>query len=259
MAKYEECVGQYGIVKITGGKYKGRFVYYDDNDTDYDGKEKAVVYFGDIIYNSHCEYIDYKYIDLNYSFEDLKRRANEIAMLLWKNISDRERAMLVEEKNMIDMEIIAHLENFIEADKDKDKKIFLSHSSLDKSIVISLALDLEKRGLIPWVDAFDILPGESIVSKINEGITSCDFALLFLSHNSLQSNWVLKEWETMLWDEIDSGKVKIIPVKLDDCEVPKILQTKKYIDLSKDYNAGLFEIITAIKQYNTKYNEVKNN
>lgn len=258
MAKYEDCVCQYGIVKIIGGKYKGRFVYYDDNDIDDDGKEKAVVYFGDMIYNSHCAYIDYKNIDLNYTFEDLKKRSNEIVSLLWKDISDRERAMLVEEKNMIDMEVIAHLENFIETDKVQNKKIFLSHSSLDKSTVISVALDLEKRGLSPWLDAFDILPGESIVSKINEGITTCDFVLLFLSENSIKSNWVLKEWETMLWDEINSGTVKIIPVKLDNCEVPKILQTKKYIDFSKGYNEGLFEIITAIKQYNTKYKEIKN-
>ncbi len=98
------------------------------------------------------------------------------------------------------------------------------------------------------------MPRKSIVSKINEGISNCDFALLILSKNSLKSNWVLKEWETMLWDEINSGKVKIIPIKLYDCEVSKILQTKKYIDLSEDYNIGLFEIINAIKQYNTKYN-----
>lgn len=54
----------------------------------------------------------------------------------------------------------------------------------------------------------------------------------------------------MMWDEINSGKIKIIPIKLDDCEIPKILQTKKYIDLSKDYDTGVFQIISAIKQYN---------
>ena len=79
--------------------------------------------------------------------------------------------------------------------------------------------------------------------------------MLFLSKNSIKSKWVLKEWETILWDEINSGKTKIIPVKLDDCEIPKILQTKKYVDLSSDYDAGLFEIINAIKQYNRLYNE----
>lgn len=38
-------IGNYGLVKITGGKFKGRFGYYDDEDTDFDGIEKSVIYF----------------------------------------------------------------------------------------------------------------------------------------------------------------------------------------------------------------------
>ena len=53
----------------------------------------------------------------------------------------------------------------------------------------------------------------------------------------------------MLWDEVNNDSIKIIPIKLDDCEVPKILQTKKYIDLSKNYDMGLFEIMDTIKRY----------
>ena len=140
-------------------------------------------------------------------------------------------------------------ENYLEFNHENSKKVFLSHSSSDKSIVISLALDLQKRGISTWLDAFDILPGESIVTKINEAIDECTFALLFLSKNSVKSNWVMKEWETMLWDEINSGKIKIIPVKLEECEIPKILQTKKYIDLSDSYSDGLLQIVQTIKTY----------
>ena len=87
------------------------------------------------------------------------------------------------------------------------------------------------------------------MTKINSGIEECSFALLFLSKNSVESNWVTKEWETMLWDEINLGKVKIIPIKLEECEIPKILQSKKYIDFSKSYSDGLFQIIQTIKEY----------
>ena len=31
-------VGNYGIVKITGGKFKGKFGYYDDDDIDFDNE-----------------------------------------------------------------------------------------------------------------------------------------------------------------------------------------------------------------------------
>lgn len=242
-------IGNYGLVKITGGKFKGRFGYYDDEDTDFDGIEKSVIYFGKMFDNSKYYYIEHKYITDDFNTEDLKRRQSEITLKLWKGVSDSERLKLIEEKNLIDYEIYNRFEHYLESNQLKNKKVFLSHSSIDKSIVISVALDLQEKGISTWLDAFDILPGESITSKINKGLEECEFVLLFLSNNSVKSNWVTKEWETMLWDEINSGKIKIIPVKLEECEIPKILQTKKYIDLSKNYSDGLFQIIQTIKTY----------
>lgn len=242
-------IGNYGLVKITGGKFKGRFGYYDDDSTDFDGIEKSVIYFGEMFDNSKYYYIEHKYITDDFNTEDLKRRQSEITLKLWKEVSDSERLKLIEEKNLIDYEIYNRFEYYLESNQLKNKKVFLSHSSVDKSIVISVALDLQEKGISTWLDAFDILPGESITSKINRGLEECEFVLLFLSNNSVKSNWVTKEWETMLWDEINSGKIKIIPVKLEECEIPKILQTKKYIDLSKNYSDGLFQIIQTIKTY----------
>ena len=242
-------IGNYGLVKITGGKFKGRFGYYDDEDTDFDGIEKSVIYFGEMFDNSKYYYIEHKYITDDFNTEDLKRRQSEITLKLWKGVSDSERLKLIEEKDLIDYEIYNRFEHYLESNQLKNKKVFLSHSSVDKSIVISVALDLQEKGISTWLDAFDILPGESITSKINKGLEECEFVLLFLSNNSVKSNWVTKEWETMLWDEINSGKIKIIPVKLEECEIPKILQTKKYIDLSKNYSDGLFQIIQTIKTY----------
>ena len=138
------------------------------------------------------------------------------------------------------------------SNKIKGKKIFLSHSSKDKPIVTSVALDLKEKGINTWLDAFDIQPGESIISKINEGLNNCDFILLFLSQNSVNSEWVTKEWETMLWDEINTQNVKIIPIKIEDCEIPKLLQTKKYINLSDDYNYGIRQLIDTIKNMKKK-------
>lgn len=242
--------GNYGLVKVIKGKYKNRFVYYDDDDADGNYNKKAVIYFGDFLSNAEYTLVPYNYLISDYTFKDLKQRSGEINLLLWsKEYTSDERLALIEEKGMIDKEILSRLEFYIEDNKNFNNRIFLSHSSYDKSIVVSIAMDLKEKGFNPWIDCFDILPGESIIEKINQGLDDAEFLLLFLSKNSVRSNWVLKEWETMLWDEIYNNKIKIIPIKLDDCEVPKILKTKKYIDFSNDYNTGFYEIVNTIKQY----------
>ncbi len=246
-------LGNYGLVKITGGKFKGRFGYYYDDDTDFDGIEKSVIYFGEMFDNSKYYYIEREYITNDFTIEDLKKRKSEIGFKLFSNISEHKRLELIEEKGLIEAEIFSRVEDYLDSNKLKDKKVFLSHSSLDKSIVISVALDLKEKGINTWLDAFDILPGESIVKKISEGLEECEYVLLFLSKNSVKSNWVTKEWETILWDEIDTNRIKIIPIKLEDCDIPKILQTKKYIDFSNDYSSGLSELIRTIKEYENKY------
>lgn len=252
MQKQYSYLGNYGIVKITKGKFKGRFGYYDDDDLDFDGVSKSVIYFGEMMDNSKYYYIEQENITNDFTIEDLKKRKNEIIFQLWKKISEHKRLELIEEKELIDGEIYNRFENYIDSNKLKNKKVFLSHSSLDKDLVISVALDLNEKGITTWLDAFDILPGESIVSKINQGLENCEFILLFLSKNSIKSNWVMKEWETILWDEINSNKIRIIPIKLEDCEIPKILQTKKYIDFSMDYNSGIHQLINAIMDYEQK-------
>lgn len=117
-------VGDFGTVKIIKGRYKGRFAYYDDFDYDDDLDEiddvedveddfsvaKAVIYLGDIIYNSKCIYLPHDYITNDFTFKDLQNRQNEIARLLFDDISDTERMLLVEEKSLIDSEIISRQE-----------------------------------------------------------------------------------------------------------------------------------------------------
>ncbi len=249
MNKQYSYLGNYGIVKIIKGKFKGRFGYYDDDGLDFDGKMKSVIYFGEMFDNSKYYYIEQENITNDFTIEDLKKRKDEIKSQLWQKISEHKRLELIEEKELIDEEIYSRFESYLDSSKLKNKKVFLSHSTMDKDVVISVALDLNEKGITTWLDAFDILPGESIISKINQGLENCEFILLFLSRNSVKSNWVMKEWETVLWDEIDSNKIKIIPIKLEDCEIPKILQTKKYIDFSRDYNSGINQLIDTIIKY----------
>ena len=53
----------------------------------------------------------------------------------------------------------------------------------------------------------------------------------------------------MRMTEIEERRTVILPAKIDDCEIPAPLNTKKYADFTKDRNFGFRELVTAIKQH----------
>jgi hypothetical protein len=117
--------------------------------------------------------------------------------------------------------------------------IFISHSSNDKEFAIRLAADLMKIGHKVWLDEIDIMVGDSITSKIEDGLEDCDFMVLVLSEESNKSNWVEREWKVKYWDEMQNNTTLILPIIIDNCEIPKLLRDKKYADFREDYQNGL--------------------
>jgi hypothetical protein len=67
-------------------------------------------------------------------------------------------------------------------------RAFLSHSSVDKTIVIGVHKGLEAEST--WLDRAEIEWGEMFLEKIAEGITSATDFVLFWSKNASKSEWV---------------------------------------------------------------------
>ncbi|MFP5273818.1 toll/interleukin-1 receptor domain-containing protein [Coleofasciculus sp.] len=67
-------------------------------------------------------------------------------------------------------------------------KAFISHSSIDKPFVERLATDLRTReGIDAWYDAWEILPGDRIPDKLEEGLANAGILVLVLSPDSVNS------------------------------------------------------------------------
>lgn len=119
--------------------------------------------------------------------------------------------------------------------------IFLSHNYKDKPLVEQIALEL--RNVFSeneiFYDSWSIQPGDGIIDKMSEGLEKCKFFLFFVSQNSLASNAVRFEWQNTVMSSLTKDK-RIIPIKLDDSNMPIILQQNLYLDL---YNNGL-EVVT---------------
>jgi|TARA_B110000037_G_scaffold178846_1_gene204763 hypothetical protein len=121
------------------------------------------------------------------------------------------------------------------------KSIFISHSSGDKTIVRDLTSRID-RDVDVWMDEKKITVGDSITSKINEGLSNCDAIILCLSKNSISSDWVKREYAYAI-----HKKLKIIPVRLDKCDIPPILFDTKYIDFINNETNCIIEILKSIE------------
>jgi hypothetical protein len=113
-------------------------------------------------------------------------------------------------------------------------QIFLSCAREDAEKVENLYQKLSDAGFKPWMDKKNILPGEKWKSCIQKAIRRSDFFLACLSANSVSKRGYLqKEIKDALdiWQEKLDSDIYLIPVRLEDCEVPESLRDFQWVDL----------------------------
>lgn len=148
------------------------------------------------------------------------------------------------------VQVISNLKVLIEEiEKVKLKSIFLSHTSLDKPFVRKLAKDLIYHGAKVWIDEAEIKIGDSLIQKIEEGINQSDFLGAILSKASVKARWVQVELEMAITMQITTGKVKVLPILIEPCEIPGFLIGKLYADFSSEekYDESLEKLLTTLK------------
>lgn len=128
-------------------------------------------------------------------------------------------------------------------------KVFVSHASEDKDrFVIEFARRLRENGVDAWLDQWEMKPGDSLVDKIfEEGLKDARAVIVVLSTVSVQKPWVREELNNSVVNRIRRG-TRLIPVVIDDCEVPESLRSTLWqkIDDVADYDQSLQRILSAI-------------
>lgn len=128
-------------------------------------------------------------------------------------------------------------------------KAFISHASEDKDrFVLDFAHRLREKGVDAWLDKWEMLPGDSLIDRIfEEGIKDASAFLIVLSQTSVSKPWVREELNAALVRRI-TGKCRVIPVIIDDCEVPECLKSTLWerIHNTSHYESELSRIVNSI-------------
>lgn len=130
--------------------------------------------------------------------------------------------------------------------------VFISHSSADKDFARKLTSALRKSGIEVWIDEAEIKGGSSLFDRISAGLIETDYLVVILSPNSVSSEWVNREINSALLEEIEKKQVRVIPVLYKSCEIPVFLRPKLYLDFrdtendTNSFEVGVSRIINAI-------------
>ncbi len=125
-------------------------------------------------------------------------------------------------------------------------RLFISYSSRDRTFASTLAAKLIEHGWQVWYDQWEINVGDSLISKIEQGILGSSYFVVVLSETSVASRWVREELEAAMLRTLNGENVLILPVRIDACPVPAFLRSKKYADFRDGFEHGLDQIIKAV-------------
>lgn len=125
-------------------------------------------------------------------------------------------------------------------------KVFISYSHADRTFVEKLAHELIQNRILVWWDEWEIKVGDSLLQKIEAGITSTSYLIVVLSTTSVASAWVQEELRAALTRQLQEKKTIVLPVLLDNCEIPLFLRDKRYADFRTDFDPAFRNLIRAI-------------
>jgi hypothetical protein len=69
-----------------------------------------------------------------------------------------------------------------------------------------------------------------------------------LSKVSTASRWVQAELNAALMEELSGKGVAVLPVLIEDCELPPLLKDRVYADFRDDFQAGLQKLLAVFEQ-----------
>ena len=131
----------------------------------------------------------------------------------------------------------------------ENPRVFISYAGEDKErFVLAFAERLRAHGVDTWVAFWDMLPGDRLLTKIfDEGLKPSDAIIVVLSKFSVDKHWVKEELHYAKVRQVEE-KARLIPVKIEPCDVPESVRTTLWEEIAdlNSYDRQFERIINAI-------------
>jgi len=135
--------------------------------------------------------------------------------------------------------------------EDEHFDVFISYAREDKFDAKKLSDNLEKEGIRTWLDTKDLKAGEWWKRTIPYYIRKSSYFMPLFSKNSINKRGFFQneiKIALKLIDEHPPSHIFIIPIRLDNCNIPHDeLFELNIIDLFSNYEEGIKKILKDVK------------
>lgn len=111
------------------------------------------------------------------------------------------------------------------------KDFFISYTGNDRAWAEWIAMQLEQANYTTIIQAWDFRPGSNFVAKMDDAAKRAERTLLVLSSAYLDSDYAFAEWAAAFRHDPLGKQGRVLPVRIERCEVEGLLGPIVYIDL----------------------------
>jgi tetratricopeptide (TPR) repeat protein len=115
-------------------------------------------------------------------------------------------------------------------DEDGRRNFFISYTGADQAWGEWVAWQLEQAGYSVVLQAWDFEPGDNFVIRMRDALDRSDRTISLISAAYLASPYCTDEWTGAFLHDPD-GKNRLLQVRIEACDLPRLLRSQVYIDL----------------------------
>lgn len=124
---------------------------------------------------------------------------------------------------------------------------FVSYNHRDEAWATWIAWQLEQAEYTVSIQAWDFRPGNNFVLEMQQAAVDADRTIVVLSPSYIASNFTQPEWAAAFAADPRGHDARVIPVRVEPCNIEGLLGQIVYIDLvGKDVKAAAGTLLAGI-------------